>query len=414
MYCFLTYIIKGNIINLNSKRCLFKLYNWKVLILYKKIISFVLLTFLIFFFCDKKYVRSEQVLNEPNTSASSAILISANDNRILFSKNERERRSMASTTKIMTALLALEQADSNDKEIKITDEMVRVEGSSMGLLPGNVITISNIAKGMMMCSGNDAANSIAIAISGSAAEFSKLMNERAKQIGMIDTNFVTPSGLDSDEHYSTAYDMSVLGAYAMENKKFYDIVSQKSAKVNFIEPKEVHCYSNHNRLLKMYDGCVGIKTGFTSKSGRCLVSCAERNGVRLVAVTLNDRDDWKDHEEMFNYGFSKVKSIELNDSSTKLEVDVVGGMLDKVFAIGGTTSMVTLPNEDIDKLERIIEMPSFLYAPVCKGQIIGKIKYKLNDEVVAVNDLVASNDNKIMVKKSIIYNIKSFLFKLFN
>ena len=385
-----------------------------MLILHKKIIFFGLLPFLLFFFYDKKYVRSEQVLNEPNTSASSAILISANDNRVLFSKNERERRSMASTTKIMTALLALEQADSNDKEIKITDEMVRVEGSSMGLLPGNIITISNIAKGMMMCSGNDAANSIAIAISGSAAEFSKLMNERAKQIGMIDTNFVTPSGLDSDEHYSTAYDMSVLGAYAMENKKFYDIVSQTNAKVNFIEPKEVHCYSNHNRLLKMYDGCVGIKTGFTTKSGRCLVSCAERNGVRLVAVTLNDRDDWKDHEEMFNYGFSKVKSIELNDSSTKLEVDVVGGMLDSIFAIGGTTSLVTIPNEDIDKLERIIEMPSFLYAPICKGQIIGKIKYKLNDEVIAVNDLVASNDNKIMVKKSTIYNIKSFFSKLFN
>lgn len=385
-----------------------------MLILHKKIIFFGLLPFLLFFFYDKKYVRSEQVLNEPNTSASSAILISANDNRVLFSKNERERRSMASTTKIMTALLALEQADSNDKEIKITDEMVRVEGSSMGLLPGNIITISNIAKGMMMCSGNDAANSIAIAISGSAAEFSKLMNERAKQIGMIDTNFVTPSGLDSDEHYSTAYDMSVLGAYAMENKKFYDIVSQTNAKVNFIEPKEVHCYSNHNRLLKMYDGCVGIKTGFTTKSGRCLVSCAERNGVRLVAVTLNDRDDWKDHEEMFNYGFSKVKSIELNDSSTKLEVDVVGGILDSIFAIGGTTSLVTIPNEDIDKLERIIEMPSFLYAPICKGQIIGKIKYKLNDEVIAVNDLVASNDNKIMVKKSTIYNIKSFFSKLFN
>lgn len=383
--------------------------------MYKKFLSYLVISSYIAFSYSFIIINAESN-NQANleTSAASAVLISACDSNIIYAKNENEKRSMASTTKIMTALISLEEANIDDKKVKITDEMVRIEGSSMGLMPGNVITISNMVKGMMMCSGNDAANSLAISIAGSPAKFAERMNEKASQIGMKNTHFVTPSGLDSDEHYSTSYDMAILGAYAMENPNFRNIVAQKHMKVNFIEPDEIHCYKNHNRLLSLYDSCTGIKTGFTKKSGRCLVSCAEKNGVRLVAVTLNDGDDWRDHQKMFDYGFSMLSSIKLDDSTIKLSIPVVGGISDETNIIGGNSTELTILNKDVDKIERTIEMPNFLYAPLCKGQIVGKVIYKIDDKVVATNDLIVQEDNKLFIKDSIISKICYFLSNLFN
>ena len=356
----------------------------------------------------------EQQESEPQVSAGSAILICADTGDALFAKNENERRPMASTTKIMTALLAFEEADSNNKEVEITDAMVRVEGSSMGLLPGNVLTLENIAKGMMMCSGNDAANSLAIAISGSTEKFSDLMNERAEQIGMTNTHFVTPSGLGAKEHYSTAKDMAALGAYAMENKKFCQTVSSKSICVPFCKPEETHTYKNHNRLLSLYNGCIGVKTGFTKEAGRCLVSCAERNGVRLVAVTLNAPDDWKDHQAMYDYGFSKVSSMSFDDSSVRIPLKVVGGIEDEIYVLGKTSSKITVRNEDINLIQRGIELPSSCYAPIHKGQIVGKVVYRLDGKIIASNDLTADRDLDYKVPpKNIFQKIGKFFGNLF-
>ena len=341
-----------------------------------------------------------------SVSADSAILICSDTGKVLYAKNEREKRPMASTTKIMTALLALEYSESDNKDVTITDEMIRTEGSSMGLMPGYVISIENIVKGMMMCSGNDAANTLAYAVAGSKEEFSKLMNERAIQLGMNDTHFVTPSGLDDEDHYSTAYDMAILGAYAMENKAFSNIVSQKSMKVKFVNPGEVRTYKNHNRLLSLYDGCIGIKTGFTKKAGRCLVSCAERDGARLVAVTLRAPSDWDDHQKMYDYGFSKVRNVELNEEETRCSVNVVGA-LDEQITVSGSKTSATILNEDLEKIKRSVELPSFVYAPITQGQVLGRIVYSIDGEIIAVNNLTSTKDEPLIEKK------KSFFERIF-
>ncbi len=332
----------------------------------------------------------------PSVSAKSAVLIHGDTGEVLFAKNEKERLSMASTTKIMTSLLALEQAAVSNPEITLTPEMVTVEGSSMGLKAGYRLTLRDLAVGMLTVSGNDAANSAAIAMAGSKEEFAKRMNARAAQLGMNDTHFVTPSGLDDPEHYSTAYDMAILGAAAIDNEDFLSICSQKQVPVNFLVPDQTVRYSNHNRLLSMYEGCIGIKTGFTKKSGRCLVSAAERNGVRLVAVTLNAPDDWMDHQKMFDYGFSVLQSYEIDDSGVSLSLPVVGGVLETVPIVGGTGEPLVLTEEQHAKLKRVVELPRFAYAPIEPGQVLGTVRYELDGKTVAAIPLAAGGQVAVL------------------
>ncbi len=191
-------------------------------------------------------------------------------------------------------------------------------------------------------------------------------------MGMEHTNFVTASGLDADEHYSTALDMAKLGAAAIQNEDFLAICS-KTQKYGYI------CKSssdtellNHNKLLKLYQGCIGIKTGFTKKAGRCLVSAAERDGVRLVAVTLNAPDDWNDHIKLFDYGFSQLSSIRMDESNTTFTVDVVGGTSDQIEVTGSDGGSVVVSAADKDKVERIVLLPNFTYAPFPQGTQLGK------------------------------------------
>ena len=338
---------------------------------------------------------------EPSVSAKSAVLIDAQTGSIIFAKNENERLPMASTTKIMTSLITLEEAAKNDKQVIITDQMIRVEGSSMGLLPGNIVTLSTLATGMLTVSGNDAANSAAYAIAGSPEVFAKLMNSKALELGLTNTHFVTPSGLDAPDHYSTAYDMALLGATAMKNPAFAAIASQKTMTVGFINPKQSYHFTNHNRLLSMYDGCIGVKTGFTKKSGRCLVSAAERNGIRLVAVTLNAPDDWNDHEKLYDYGFALLSPMQINDTGVRYEVPVVGGLQENVMAAGTQADDITIKTEDSDRIVRTVEMPSFVYAPVRNGQVLGRIRYTLDGETLALTDLIAVRDvDALPIKKN--------------
>lgn len=337
---------------------------------------------------------------KPSVSAKAAVLLHADTGEVLFAKNESERLSMASTTKIMTSLLALEQAAVSNPEITLTTEMVTVEGSSMGLKAGYRLTLRDLAIGMLTVSGNDAANSAAIAMAGSKEAFAKRMNDRAAQIGMKNTHFVTPSGLDDPEHYSTAYDMALLGAEAIRNEDFLSICSQKQVSVQFIQPEQRVRYSNHNRLLSMYQGCIGVKTGFTKKSGRCLVSAAERNGVRLVAVTLNAPDDWNDHQRMFDYGFSCVKAYPIDESGVSYSVPVVGGQAESVLVQGqALPKPLTLSESQYQSLKRVVELPRFLYAPVEPQQVIGRVRYDLDGKTVASVPLSACDPVSALVLK---------------
>ena len=348
-----------------------------------------LLLSLLIIICDINIVKAADV----TVSASSAILYCPDNRQVYFSKNEKTKSKIASTTKIMTALLTLEYAKDNNKKVKFTNDMT-AEGSSMYLKIGEVVTLKDLAVGILLCSGNDAANAAAISIAGSLEKFAKLMNNRGKQIGMKDTNFVTPSGLDHQDHYSTAYDMALLMAVALENPDFRRISSMKSATVNFTKPKDkLATYSNHNRLLSTYPYCISGKTGYTMASGRCLVTASKKDGLTLICVTLNDRQDWKDHTALYNYGYENYVMDKLDDRDVYYEVDTVGGEYSTTTLGGNGVTKVVLKAEDINKVKRKVYLDNFIYAPVSDGDKVGTIVYTLNKEVIAKHSIIAVNYN---------------------
>lgn len=233
----------------------------------------------------------------PSTSAKSHILMDADTGRVISAKQEHSRSLIASTTKIMTAVVVLEQCDITD-QIVISPEAVGIEGSSLYLKAGERMSISDLLFGMMLHSGNDAAVALAIACSGSVLKFVETMNSRAEELGLEHTHFENPNGLDGKEHYSTAYDLALLTRYALKLPHFQEIVSKKEVKIGN------RALRNHNRLLWMMDGIIGVKTGYTKAAGRILVSAARQNGRTLIAVTICDGNDWHDHMQLFSFGYS--------------------------------------------------------------------------------------------------------------
>ena len=233
-------------------------------------------------------------------SARNAYVLDAVSGRVLLEKNPDEQSLIASTTKIMTALLALERGDLSST-VTVPKEAVGVEGSSLYLEEGDELTLSDLLYSVLLRSANDASVAVAIAVSGDAESFTVLMNERASELGLTDTHFDNPHGLDSETHYTTARDLALLSAKALENESFKAISSTYNYSFTKSSGEEISLV-NHNKLLKMLDGTVGLKTGFTKKSGRCLASAIEKDGVTLVAVTLNAPDDWRDHKTLYEYG----------------------------------------------------------------------------------------------------------------
>lgn len=244
------------------------------------------------------------------TEAESCVVINADTREIIYSKNHKTPLGIASTTKIMTAIIATENASGGDL-FTVSENAQNQEGSSIYLRKGEKYTLRELLLGLMLNSGNDAAMTIAENIGSSYTDFISLMNEKAKEIGCRNTNFENPSGLPSDNHYSTAYDMALIMAYAMENDLFMEIVSQKEYQLKTDE--SVTYLRNHNKLLWQYPYCIGGKTGFTKTSGRCLVSASEKDGKRIVCVTLNDRNDWEDHKALSEYAFEKINKVRIVD-----------------------------------------------------------------------------------------------------
>ena len=235
-------------------------------------------------------------------SARAAALIDGKSGKVLFEKNKDERLPMASTTKIMTGLLACESKKMK-KVVTVSPVASGTEGSSLWLEPGEKQTLENLTYGLMLRSGNDAAVAIAEYLGGSTEAFALMMNERAKKIGVQNTGFQNPNGLDAEGHFTTAYDLALISREAMKNKKFRKIVSTKSKTIPWESSEWDRSLTNHNKMLWRYEGCNGIKTGFTKKSGRCLVTSAKRGKTELICVTLNAPDDWNDHTKMLDYGF---------------------------------------------------------------------------------------------------------------
>ena len=246
----------------------------------------------------------------PQTGAQSCALVDANSGQLLFSKNENERLPMASTTKIMTAIVAIENK-SLDDAVLIPKEAQNVEGSSIYLVAGEVLSLGELLYGLMLESGNDAAIAIAIHTAGSVENFCNMMNEKAKELGLCNTNFENPHGLSSENHYTTAHELAKLAAYAMKNETFRKIVATEKYIIPAREKCKERYFFNHNRLLRSLDICDGVKTGYTLSSGRCLVTSCTVEGGSFVAVTLNDRDDWNDHKEMLTFAASNFESVKI-------------------------------------------------------------------------------------------------------
>ena len=334
---------------------------------------------------------------EPAVSAQSCILMEAVTGEILYEKQAQEQRPMASTTKIMTTLLCLESGDL-DTEFPVDTDAIHVEGSSMGLVEGDIVTKRALCYGMLLPSGNDAAGAAAVKLAGNYAAFSEQMNQKAAELGMTQTHFVTPSGLHDDQHYSTAYDMALLTAAAMQNETFREICRQPSAKVCFGNSPYERWLTNSNKLLTMDETVVGVKTGFTDEAGRCLVSACVRNGIMLICVTLNDRDDWQDHERLYDYGFGQLTPTEVS-FPTDWSIAVAGGTAQQVTLIPEGTIVAGTRDGKAPALEFQLETAPFLYAPVTAGQDAGTWKALCGGRVAAQGRLCAG-ESAVYQKKS--------------
>ncbi len=292
-------------------------------------------------------------------SAEKAILVDGSTGRVLYEKNADSQSLIASTTKIMTALVVCEQCNVLDR-MRIPKEAVGIEGSSMYLREGEVLTLQELLYGLMLSSGNDAATALAIYCGGTVEGFAQLMNDKARMLGLKNTHFVNPHGLDAPGHYSTARDLAKLARYAMENPIFAQTVSTKTVTVGN------RCMSNHNKLLWQVEGADGVKTGFTRAAGRILVSSATRQGRRLICVTINDGNDWVDHKRLYEEGFSRYSIQKIVDA---------GENIGKLTVFGGEKSVVSvIATEDFsyalaegERITFVLSAKGFCYAPVVAG-----------------------------------------------
>ena len=331
------------------------------------------------------------VTNEDySVGAKAAVVMEAATGTLLFAQNPHQQLPMASTTKIMTALLTLEQPNL-DQEFTVDPAAIQVEGSSMGLQKGDTVTLRALAGGMLTASGNDAANAAAVRVSGSQQAFVQEMNRRAGELGMVNTRFVTPSGLDAEGHYSTAYDMALLGRAALENPEFARMAGEKRLSLTFGNPPYQRSLLNHNRLLSLYPDAVGIKTGFTRTAGRCLVSAARRDGVTLVAVTLGCGDDWNVHMSLYERYFPLVSLRELSPQG-EIFLPVTGGTAANVPLLPTETPALPSVQGQEKTVTQKIFTPNFAYAPLKEGDIVGKIVYYMEGQPVAESPLAAGKE----------------------
>ena len=344
-----------------------------------------------------------------STSAQSAVVIDGHGGSVIYEKNAHTRMGMASTTKIMTALVAIEKCPLKT-QVQIADEAVGIEGSSIYLTYGETLSMEQLLYALLLQSANDAATAIAIEVAGSVDDFAVLMNEKAASMGLKDTNFTNPHGLYDDNHYTTAYELAIITKHALENETFRKIVSTFKQTIPLNNGEGTRVLVNHNKLLKIYDNAIGVKTGFTKKTGRCLVSAAKKDGTIVIAVTLNAPDDWTDHKAMLDLGFEKVKTYHLADpNGITLKIPVVGGTANYVTVtnIGGFSYTCEAKTANITS-ELIVDR--FLFAPIKQNDVVGYIIYYNNGEEIGRVDLLAQNDvNQKKYKKSILDFFRSII-----
>lgn len=322
----------------------------------------------------------------PDLSAASAVLVDAGSGRILYGRMEEEPRLIASTTKLMTALVALESGHSPDEIVTIRAEWTGIEGSSLYLRAGEELRLETLLYGMLLRSGNDAAQAVAGYCADSVEQFVCLMNDKAKELGMNNTHFSNPSGLNDEGHYSTARDMAILASACLEHEALREMVGTRSVTL------EGKVLTNHNKLLWQYEGCIGMKTGYTRDAGRTLVSAAERNGMTLICVTLNAPDDWRDHAALFDYGFANYRLTKLVDRGEVVcRVPVTGSLIPFCEVYAQRELWAAL--RDGERAERELWLDcEQLTAPVCPESGIGQVRFSAQGAFLGSIPLVIGKD----------------------
>ena len=341
---------------------------------------------------------------KPSISAQSALLLDRESGRVLLEYNPHIKLPMASTTKIMTALIALENGNL-EGDVKIGKNAVGIEGSSIYLYEGENISLEDLLYGLILRSGNDSAVAIAEYIAGDLENFSSMMNNKARKIGANNSNFTNPHGLPDGSHYTTAYDLALITKNAMEIEEFRNISKAKTWKS---KRDKNDLFYNKNKTLWEYDGGDGVKTGYTIRAGRCLVTSATRNGRQLISVVLNDRNWFEDCYALMDYGFEKYKSYVILDKGQYFgKIPVLGGNKSYIHVVAENSFFYPLMEEELEKIKIHIEVPEFIEAPIKKGNIVGKINVFLNGKLIHEEVLIAKeNVNKLNTIEKILNKIK--------
>lgn len=342
--------------------------------------------------------------DNPYSSAKSMIVLETINDSVLYSKNEHEKLPMASTTKIVTALTVLENCDDLEKIITIPKKATLVEGSSIYLREGEQLTVKQLLYGLMLQSGNDSALALALEFGdGSIEQFAEMMNETAKKCGAENSNFVTPHGLDHKNHYTTAYDLAKITSYALKNREFKQIVSSKVYKIDKTENCTQRTLVNKNKLLSSLEGCIGVKTGYTSKAGRCLVSACERDNMQVVCVVLNCRPMFEESADLLNKALNEYKYYEiLSPYKFVTDVAVEEGQSSTLRLYNKRGYGVICKEEDIDRYSIIYNYDKQVKAPIQKDKVLGKVEIYFDKTLIFSEDLCSiesvkgiSTDDKI-------------------
>lgn len=340
---------------------------------------------------------------DPAPNAKAAVLVDVASGRVLYQKNEDQQLPMASTTKIMTAITAIENA-SIDDIVTASINAQNTGGSSIYLQAGERLSLHDLLYGLMLQSGNDAAVAIAEHIGGDIAGFAEMMNQKAAEIGALNTNFTNPHGLDSSNHYTTAKDLARITAYALKHPVFSKIVSTKQKKIPWWGRSYNRVLNNKNKLLWTLEGGDGVKTGYTSRAGRCLVSSATRNGWRLIAVVLNCGPMWEDSTALLEYGFGNYKPVMYYDKGQFVKtVAVIGGKKDRVRLVTDRPVVISLTGDEQQRVRVVEDWPDHIKAPVLQGQVAGQLLVELDGKVLTRANLVSQETiNEKSILKALI------------
>lgn len=334
------------------------------------------------FLCSSFLTSKNKVLAE-DCPAKSMVVIEADSRRVLNDKNKDERLAMASTTKIMTALVTCKNVKDFDEVVAINDNAVGIEGTSMYLKKGEKLTVKELLYGLMLPSGNDAAMALSYYVGGSEERFVEMMNEQAKELNLQNTHFANPHGLDADGHYTSAYDLAIITAEALKNDTFKEIVSTKNIRVTGSKENEPRFFSNKNKLLKTLEGCTGVKTGFTDNAGRCFVCSCTRDGMTLISVVLNCGPMFEESAKLLNACFEKYKMREILEPYAQGEnIKVSNGESDFVQTVTKHGFSYPLTDEEFNNIKIVRNQPEIIDAPVVKEQKIGEIEIYLDKNLL--------------------------------